>query len=189
MDLDKDVFTTFEAAKICNANITSIKNWIEQGEIDAFRTPGGHYRIEREQLDGFLRRHQMPNPFAAAEARRVLVLHRDDRLLDGLRARFGPSYEYAWTSDISDGLIALGGWCPRLLVLDGGLDGLDVTGVCRAIRRREEFDSLRVIVAHDGRYDIAALREAGADELVEEEEEAPERGYARLLAALDAYLG
>ena len=45
MNLDKEVYTTFEVARVCNANITSIKNWIDKGELRAFRTPGGHYRI------------------------------------------------------------------------------------------------------------------------------------------------
>ena len=40
-NLDKTVFTTFEVARVCNANITSIKNWIEKGNLRAFRSGDG----------------------------------------------------------------------------------------------------------------------------------------------------
>ena len=46
----KPVFTTFEAAKLCHVSPLSIINWVNAGRLAAFRTPGGHRRIRREDL-------------------------------------------------------------------------------------------------------------------------------------------
>jgi hypothetical protein len=60
----KEIFTTFDVSRICQANIASIKNWIMKGYLKAFRTPGGHYRIQKKDLINFLRKYHMPNPFS-----------------------------------------------------------------------------------------------------------------------------
>ena len=52
---EKAVFTTFEAAKLCHVSPLSIINWVNAGRLPAFRTPGGHRRIRREDLARFMR--------------------------------------------------------------------------------------------------------------------------------------
>ena len=163
VNLEKDVFTTFEVAKICSANITSIKNWIEQGEISAFRTPGGHYRIERKELNAFLNKHGMPNPLKTADSRRILAILDDDDLVDQLKRHFGEQYEYQVTSDPIDGLIKLGHWAPRVVVVDSRLDNVDPVGLVSRVRSAKELGQVEVVVIHDGEESFAAeLREAGA---------------------------
>ncbi len=51
---DKSVFTTFEAAKLCHVSPLSIINWVNADRLPAFRTPGGHRRIRREDLVRFM---------------------------------------------------------------------------------------------------------------------------------------
>ena len=43
----KNCITTGEAAAIFDVDSDSILRWIKSGEIPAIRTPGGHYRINR----------------------------------------------------------------------------------------------------------------------------------------------
>ena len=43
----KNYLTTGEAAAIFDVDSDSILRWIKSGEIPAIRTPGGHYRINR----------------------------------------------------------------------------------------------------------------------------------------------
>ncbi len=47
-------------AKRCGVSNTTVLRWIGAGELPAFRLPGGHYRIERNDLSGFLARFHMP---------------------------------------------------------------------------------------------------------------------------------
>ncbi len=79
---EKDIFTTYDAARICNANIASIKNWIAKGLLKAFRTPGGHYRIKRRDLQLFIQKYNMPNPFQERYEKKVYVLDTDPAALD-----------------------------------------------------------------------------------------------------------
>lgn len=167
MDLEKKVFTTFEVAKICNANITSIKNWIDKGELSAFRTPGGHYRIERKVLRDFLNRHSMPNPFLEREKRRILVVHRDPSLVDELRERFGDKHDYQATDDPIDAVLRLGEWRPTAAVLDADLEGLPVDELCCRVREHGGLRPVDLIVVHsqDDCY-AEQLSEAGASFVV-----------------------
>ena len=48
------------AAKHCGVSNTTVLRWINTGQLPAFRLPGGHYRIERDDFSGFLTRYRMP---------------------------------------------------------------------------------------------------------------------------------
>ena len=45
-----DVFNVREAAKILGVCVQTVKNYIYQGKMRSYRTPGGHHRILREDL-------------------------------------------------------------------------------------------------------------------------------------------
>lgn len=167
VQLDKEVFTTFEAAKICNANITSIKNWIDKGELRAFRTPGGHYRIERKVLRDFLDRHCMPNPFAERERKRVLLIHPHEPLLDELVAHLGKQHEYDACSEAHAALLTLGQWCPDVAVVHAGVDDLDALQLCETVAQKDELARMRIIVLHnrDEAY-TESLQSAGAHKVI-----------------------
>ena len=47
---EKPVLTTKEAAKLLKVGVQTIKNYIYQGKIKSFKTPGGHHRILRSDL-------------------------------------------------------------------------------------------------------------------------------------------
>lgn len=56
----KKVFTTFEVADVCNVTPVTIQNWIDKGWLRAYRTPGGHRRVIREDLLAFLDSRNIP---------------------------------------------------------------------------------------------------------------------------------
>ncbi len=47
-------------AKHCGVSNTTVLRWIGAGELPAFRLPGGHHRINREDLLRFLNKYNMP---------------------------------------------------------------------------------------------------------------------------------
>ena len=55
-------YTTFEISQICQVNPTTVQNWVKEGKLKAFVTPGGHRRIQREDLLAFLKEFGMPIP-------------------------------------------------------------------------------------------------------------------------------
>ncbi len=45
------ILTPTEAARLVGASPDSVRRWCEQGRIPGYRTPGGHWRIARKDLD------------------------------------------------------------------------------------------------------------------------------------------
>lgn len=49
----KKIYTTHTAAKLLGCHHTSIINWVKQGKLKAYATPGGHRRIDESDLNKF----------------------------------------------------------------------------------------------------------------------------------------
>ena len=51
-------YTTTEAARILRVSTQTIRNYIYSGKIRSYRTPGGHHRVSKDDLQrlGFLRK-------------------------------------------------------------------------------------------------------------------------------------
>src|SRR4029079_19707530 len=84
---EKAVFTTFETAKLCQVSPLSIINWVNAGRLSAFRTPGGHRRIRREDLIRFMRDNGIPLPEDLRECSgrpRVLVVDDESAIRETL---------------------------------------------------------------------------------------------------------
>ncbi len=47
--------TTGQVAEIFGVTLNTAKRCAERGEIPSFRTPGGHYRFRREDVDAMLK--------------------------------------------------------------------------------------------------------------------------------------
>ena len=164
MNLAKSVFTTFEAAKICGANITSIKNWIEKGELSAFRTPGGHFRIERDSLSSFLDRHDMPNPLIDDSPIHVVAIHADTNLVRSVSDRLS-DVQMSVTSDPFDGLIKSGLLRPRAVILDSGLS-VPAEHMVAKLSKSTDLDTGVVVVGFDDHDHRERLLDAGAKRVV-----------------------
>jgi excisionase family DNA binding protein len=58
--IEVDHLTTGQAARYCQVCNATILNWIKQGKLEAYTTPGGHFRIRLSDLLSFLERYEMP---------------------------------------------------------------------------------------------------------------------------------
>jgi len=52
---DKRYFTTGEVARLLGVSAFAVWKWIRDEKIRAIKTPGGHYRIPREEVDRLLK--------------------------------------------------------------------------------------------------------------------------------------
>ena len=115
--LAKDVFTTFDAALICQMNIASIKNWISKGYLRAFRTPGGHFRIQKRDFISFLRKYHMPNPFAG-ETYRLYLYATDAKTITTVAEKLQADHESFAFATEADLFLAIGEETPDALIVD-----------------------------------------------------------------------
>jgi len=56
--MDKEYFTTFEAAKLMSVSPDAVLKWIKSGILEARRTPGGHHRIAQKSIEELLAKSQ-----------------------------------------------------------------------------------------------------------------------------------
>lgn len=57
MEASEFDLSTAEAAILLGAHPKTVKGWVRDGQIRALRSPGGHYRFRRADLDEFTRDH------------------------------------------------------------------------------------------------------------------------------------
>ena len=148
---DKAVFTTFEAAKLCHVSPLSIINWVNAGRIPAFRTPGGHRRIRREDLSRFMRDNGIPLPEELRDGSgrsRVLVVDDEaairDIFAESLSRRSTP-YDVMTAADGFEAGRLVATFRPDVVLLDLRMPGLDGFQVCRTIKGDSETASTVVI--------------------------------------------
>ena len=161
--------TTGAAAGVLQVSIPTIKRWVREGHLKAFRTAGGHFRIAEEEIERFKTKQQMPP--TADETTRVLVVDDDPQLRDTLMEILSlePTYEVEVARDGYDGLIKVGTFRPHVLVLDLRMPGLDGFQVCRRVKA-DPVTSTTKILAITGYAEgdaRARILEAGADGYLE----------------------
>lgn len=166
----KSVFTTFETAKLCHVSPLSIINWVNAGRLPAFRTPGGHRRIRREDLVRFMRESGIPMPEELREGSgKTKVLVVDDEasirevLAEHLSTRVN-SYEVLTAQDGFEAGRLVATCRPDVVLLDLKMPGLDGFQICRTIKADPETSNT-VVIAMTGYYSPeteARILECGA---------------------------
>lgn len=193
---EKSVFTTFEAAKLCHVSPLSIINWVNAGRLPAFRTPGGHRRIRREDLVRFMRDNGIPIPDDLRDGsgrHRVLVVDDESTIREILSEHLGTrprSYEVATAADGFEAGRLVATFRPDVVLLDLRMPGLDGFQVCRSIKADPETAST-VVIAMTGYHTPemeARILECGAVRCVAKPVEPSALG-TMIDAAVDAGAG
>jgi excisionase family DNA binding protein len=141
--------STFTIAEMLHVDPGSVANWIDQGILKAFRTPGGHRRVTHEDLLTFLREHKMPIPAEMhAEPDRVLIV--DDE--PGITALIAKAVKAAMPDvevvEAHDGFRAgslIATLKPDVVVLDLRMPGMDGYEVCRLIKSQDGSRHVQVV--------------------------------------------
>jgi excisionase family DNA binding protein len=162
-DTDK-LLTSHQVGELLQVNPSSINKWVNDGRIQAFRTPGGHRRIRVGDLVAFLDKHKMPVPrsLSAMSRRRLLVVDDNQKHLDALKRRLkahSDRIELAVASNGIDALVQVGAFKPHLIVLDVFMGDLDGYEVCRRLKGNAETRGIDVIMT-TGSFTPAVEEEA-----------------------------
>ena len=143
------IFSALEVANICGVVNQTAINWIRNGYLKAFTTPGGQYRVYAEELMSFLEKRGMRVPDELADLMKedinwatILVVD-DDQELNGLLKRWFekklPGYTVMQAFDGFEAGKALAEIRPGFVVLDIDLPGVDGHKVCRKIKEDPSF--------------------------------------------------
>ncbi len=162
-----DYVSTHAISKLISASPSAVLNWIDDGLLPAYRTPGGHRRVERGALIRFLRDHEMPIPRSLAGVARLLVVDDDDSFLRTtkrlLKKRAGHLTVETATNSM-DALLKIGIFRPDAVLVDAYMPGINGVELCRRLQRDPETQNI-TMVAMSGRVTSkleSAFVDAGA---------------------------
>jgi excisionase family DNA binding protein len=154
--------STTEAAKRLGLAVRSVQLMVDRGELQAWRTPGGHRRITRDSIQRALQAQGMalqPAPQAGTSApaapqmtgRPMSVLLIEDSAhyqnLVGLllRQKF-PDVQLRVANDGIIGLVMYGEHKPDVLIVDILLPGIDGATLITSLRMTRQFSGAELIV-------------------------------------------
>ena len=82
-----DILTVAKASKYCKVSPKTIINWIEAGNIKAYKTVGGHRRVKKSDLEQFMKKQGIPIPEEEISDERKRVLVVDDSIVRGTTSK------------------------------------------------------------------------------------------------------
>jgi excisionase family DNA binding protein len=103
------IFVASQVATIWNVDLKTVHNWVERGDMEAFRTPGRHLRFRRRSLLAFLRRYNMEIPTELSSGTpQVMVVDADEARVARLRSLFQGRFEIIAQPDAVAALAEIG---------------------------------------------------------------------------------
>ncbi len=146
-------YSTIEAAALLGMAVRSVQLMVDRGELDAWKTPGGHRRISRESVHRWQQAHAGAGGPAGsagpAVAPRVLLIedsaHFQNLVALLVRQSF-PDVELRIAADGIVGLAMVGQWQPDVLIVDILLPGIDGATLITSLRTHPQFKGHRLIV-------------------------------------------
>lgn len=171
MDKMKDLYTTGEAAQICNVSQQTVIRCFDSGRLDGFRVPGSRFRrIPRDSLIKFMKDNGIPLKTFDSGKKKILVVDDDVEIVElmvDVLVRDG-RFDVKTASSGYDGGIMTQQFRPDLIILDYMLPDVNGNIVCQTIRRNPDFNDMRIIIVSGliNESEIQDLLDAGAETFI-----------------------
>lgn len=169
----KKTLTTYDIAKYCDISPRTAVQWINEGKIKAYRTPGNHSRVEIADFLVFLKEYNMPIPqefesIAFQNRKKKILIVDDDKnmaLTIERTLKLKKKYELELAFDGFDAGRKVFEFKPDLVILDirmPGMDGYEVTKRIKAIPelKHTKIIAISAFFEQEGKEKILSL---GAD--------------------------
>lgn len=164
----KEIFTTGEAARVCNVSQQTIIRCFDRGRLKGFRVPGSKFRrIPREALIEFMRANRIPLDRLENGTKRVLLIDDDPQsaaLAEALEKTGRIEVRRALTAYEAGMLTAE--FRPQLVVFDFKMPDIRGESVCRTLRDRTGEASTRIVCLSGAvsQSEVDQILAAGAEE-------------------------
>jgi len=126
--LQKQVFTTGEAAALCNVSQQTIIRCFDKGRLNGFRVPGSRFRrIPREDLIVFMKSNGMPVDVLGKSVPTLLLVEKNPQRAEqvGIALETTREVEFEVATDAFDAGTLLERCQPDLVVIGSGVQGVD----------------------------------------------------------------
>ena len=163
-----EIFSIPQAAKRCAISRWTLMKCVNSGELKASRTPGGHYRILKEDLEDFIIKKKMyPLVHNNYSNKRILIVD-DDLQVQKLFTIMLSSKKYE-IETASSGFQAgakVVKFKPDLILLDLFMPEMSGFEVCKQIKKGPETSQIKILAltGYDSKVNRERIMEAGADD-------------------------
>ncbi|MFZ2293704.1 MAG: response regulator [Polaromonas sp.] len=148
----EDYCGTSYAAKLMGLSVATVQSLVEKGEIDAWKTLGGHRRIALQSINTYLTKHssQLSRVDTHPKHRlRVLVVEDDEATRELYRCQFDEwdlPVDCTFMPSALEALMDIASMRPDLLITDLSMPGVDGIEMLRALKRNQQLTDMQIIV-------------------------------------------
>ena len=151
--------TLGQAATYVGVAQSTMRKWTDSGRVSSFKTPGGHRRYRRSDLDQFLDRSGRGG-VASTEGPLVLIVDDDPKLREYIRVNLeAEGYVVREAGSAEEGLEALDEESPDLILLDVMMPQVDGWEMLRRVQEKHGIGAIPVIM-FSGKVDERSAAEA-----------------------------
>lgn len=141
--------TLGEAARYLGVAQSTVRKWADMGRIETFKTPGGHRRFRREDLDEFMHgatAEKLP-PSRMGGAPLVLIVDDDASVRDVIRECLVQEGFLVVEGDSAQaGIDKINERIPDLMMIDVSMPGVDGWEMLRRVREKLDVKDLPVVI-------------------------------------------
>ena len=171
----KDFYTTYEAGNLLFVSHSTVIDWINSGKLKATKTLGGHRRIPRSELEGFVRKNNMSTN--DRKKKRILIVDDDKTIRIGLKEILHDRGFIVETAGdgFEAGVLAIQKE-PDLIILDLLMPKMDGFAVFKELKNEKwsEYMDIPILIltsireeASRRRYELETGQELNADDYIE----------------------
>ena len=147
-----DYCGTSYAAKLMGLSVATVQSLVEKGEIEAWKTLGGHRRIALNSINAYITRHSPQRARADTDPKhrlRVLLVEDDADTCELYRNYFEEwelPVDCTFMPSAIEALMDIASMKPDLLITDLSMPGVDGLEMLRALKRNQNLADMQIIV-------------------------------------------
>ncbi|MDP2034367.1 MAG: response regulator [Polaromonas sp.] len=147
-----DYCGTTYAAKLLGLSVATVQSLVEKGEIEAWKTLGGHRRLSLRAINAYLQKNSPQLAPADPDPRSrlsVLVVEDDEDARELYKAQFDEwnmPVDCSFMPSALEALMDIATMRPNLLITDLNMPGVDGMEMLRALKRNQQLASMQILV-------------------------------------------
>ena len=153
MNKGKKYYTTGDIARYCEVDVNTVKNWIRNGNLHAFTTPSGHYRISRDRFITLIKKQGFlydPSYFEDdSHAPDILIIDCDTNQRDPVTKVLNQLYKNIKIQTVPnsfDGYVKIQKHRPKIILTNLAVSSTTGLEFLRFIRSKDDLNDVRILV-------------------------------------------
>ncbi len=148
----EDYCGTSYAAKLLGLSVATVQSMVEKGEIDAWKTLGGHRRIALKSINAYLAKNspQLSRVDTDPKHRlRVLMVEDDEATRELYRYQFEDwdlPVDCTWMPSALEAMMDIASMRPDLLITDLSMPGVDGIEMLKTLKRNLQLADMQIVV-------------------------------------------